>query len=200
MMMMVVVVVVMMVPVAMRHHDDHRAAPVVMVMMVVVVMELSELNVVLSGRRRTLFIDCLQHRLGVRDRFQQIGKGIRLQYIRRRRCRCSLGSVQCSERRHRSQKSSDLLVHKVSSKAHSPGTQREPRAHVPRLVGGLTSKFVRLLRYGSSFAASCRNCSNSLLTCSGCSCCTQWPAPSTRWQPIILVQARVCIASKVPAT
>jgi hypothetical protein len=122
------VMVMMVVPVAMRHHDDHRPTPVVMVMMVVVMVELSELNVVLSGSRRTLFIDCLQHRLGVRDRLQQIGEGIRLQYVCRRGCRCSLGSVQCSERRHRSQKSSDLLVHKVSSKAHSPGTQREPRA------------------------------------------------------------------------
>jgi hypothetical protein len=126
--MMVVMVMMMVVPVAMRHHDDHRPTPVVMVMMVVVMVELGELNIVFSGRRLTLFVDRLQHRFGVRDRLQQIGEGIRLQDVCRRRSWCSLGGVQCSERRHRSQKSSDLLVHKVSSKAHSPGTQREPRA------------------------------------------------------------------------
>src|SRR2546427_10817102 len=30
------------------------------------------------------------------------------------------------------------------------------------------------------YADSRRNASKSLLTCSGCSCCTQWPAPSSR--------------------
>jgi hypothetical protein len=71
-MMMVVVVVV--VPVAMRHDDDDGPpVPTVMVMMVVM-MELGKLNVVLRRRLRDLFIDRLQHRLGVRDRLQQIGE------------------------------------------------------------------------------------------------------------------------------
>ena len=34
-----------------------------------------------------------------------------------------------------------------------------------------------------------RNSTSSSLTFSACSCCTQWPAPSIRWQPIIYVQA-----------
>ena len=36
------------------------------------------------------------------------------------------------------------------------------------------------------------NWTNSSVTCSGCSCCTQWPAPSSRWQPSMRVQA-VCL-------
>jgi hypothetical protein len=73
----VVVMVVMMMVVAMRHDDDDGPpVPTVMVMMVVVVvmMELGKLNVVFRRWRRDLFIDGLQHRLGVRDRLQQIGE------------------------------------------------------------------------------------------------------------------------------
>ena len=70
-MMMVVVVVV----VAMRHDDDDGPpVPTVMVMMVVVMMELGKLNVVFRRWRRDLLVDGLQHRLGVRDRLQQIGE------------------------------------------------------------------------------------------------------------------------------
>lgn len=36
------------------------------------------------------------------------------------------------------------------------------------------------------------------LTSSACSCCTQWPAPSTRWQPVIRVQISFCMCSKSP--
>jgi len=72
---MVVMVVMMMVVVAMRHDDDDGPpVPTVMVMMVVVMMELGKLNVVFRRWRRDLFIDRLQHRLGVRDRLQQIGE------------------------------------------------------------------------------------------------------------------------------
>ena len=39
--------------------------------------------------------------------------------------------------------------------------------------------------------------SNALTAC-GCSCCTQCPAPSTRWQPSNRVQAAFCIFSKSP--
>src|SRR5215470_16656741 len=92
---MVVMVVMMMVVVAMRHDDDDGPpVPTVMVMMVVVMMELGKLNVVFRRWRRDLFIDRLQHRLG---------------------------SVQRSERRHCSQKSSDLPVYEISRK-------RQPRS------------------------------------------------------------------------
>ena len=43
-----------------------------------------------------------------------------------------------------------------------------------------------------------RNWMSSLLTCSGCSCCTQCPAPSTRWKPTIRVHAVVRILSTAP--
>ena len=73
---MVVMMMVVVVVVAMRHDDDDGPpVPTVMVMMVVVVMmELGKLNVVFRRWRRDLFIDGLQHRLGVRDRLQQIGE------------------------------------------------------------------------------------------------------------------------------
>ena len=35
-------------------------------------------------------------------------------------------------------------------------------------------------------------------TASGCSCCAQCPAPSSRWHPTIRVQAISCICSKAP--
>src|SRR3984893_7322711 len=44
----------------------------------------------------------------------------------------------------------------------------------------------------------CKNSIKSSLTRPGCSCCTQWPAPSIRWQPSIRVQALCCIRSKLP--
>src|SRR5438552_2545569 len=34
-----------------------------------------------------------------------------------------------------------------------------------------------------------RNCMSNVLTCSGCSCCTQCPAPSNKWKPTIRVHA-----------
>ena len=40
-----------------------------------------------------------------------------------------------------------------------------------------------------------RNSSNNVFTRSGCSCCTQCPAPSIRCRPIMRVQARSAIAS-----
>jgi hypothetical protein len=42
-----------------------------------------------------------------------------------------LRCIQCPERRHRSQKSSDLLIHRSPPKASNPGTQRGPPAIVP---------------------------------------------------------------------
>jgi uncharacterized paraquat-inducible protein A len=123
----VMMVVVMVVTVAMRHHDNHRAAPMAVMMVVVMMMELRELNVV-RRQRRFAFIDRLQLRLGVRDRLQQIGERIRLQNVDRRRCRRCLSSIQGPERRHRSQKSSNLLVHMSPPKGLKPrNATRTPR-------------------------------------------------------------------------
>src|SRR2546425_1362766 len=43
-----------------------------------------------------------------------------------------------------------------------------------------------------------RNWISSVLTFSGCSCCTQCPAPSTRWKPTMRVHAVVRILSAAP--
>ena len=40
--------------------------------------------------------------------------------------------------------------------------------------------------------------SNRSMTCSGCSCCTQWPAPSTRWQPSMLRAGAVAACARAP--
>jgi hypothetical protein len=120
--------VVVMMTVAMRHHDDHRAAPMAVMMVVVMVMKLRELDVVRRRRRGFAFIDRLQLRLGVWDRLQQIGERIRLQNVDRRRCRRCLSSIQGPERRHRSQKSSNLLVHMSPPKGLKPrNATRTPR-------------------------------------------------------------------------
>src|SRR3979411_441970 len=69
---------------------------------------------VLAGARcRRAFIGGLQQRGGIRDRLEQLGKGIRPQHVGRGRTWSwrSLSGIECSERSHRSQKSSDLLFH-----------------------------------------------------------------------------------------
>ena len=43
-----------------------------------------------------------------------------------------------------------------------------------------------------------RNSRSSALTCSGCSCCTQCPAPSMSWMPRNCVQARSRMRSRPP--
>lgn len=47
-------------------------------------------------------------------------------------------------------------------------------------------------------AAYRRNSSSSELTCRGCSCCTQCPAPGSRCTPLIRVQTSRCISSNAP--
>lgn len=42
------------------------------------------------------------------------------------------------------------------------------------------------------------NSSSNFVTSSAFSCCTQWPAPSRRWQPIRLVQTTSRIGSRLP--
>ena len=50
---------------------------------------------------------------------------------------------------------------------------------------------------GQAFV-SFRNLIRRRLTSAACSCCTQWPAPSTMWISFILVQALFCIFSSAP--
>src|SRR5258708_29580408 len=121
---MMVMMVVMVMTVSARHDDDAgrliipiiSAISVVVVMMMVMV-ELGKLNVFVRRRGRRGFIDRLQQRSRVRDRLEKVGEGIRPQNVgwSRTRGRRGLRGIECPERRHRSQKSSDLLVHFLSS-------------------------------------------------------------------------------------
>jgi hypothetical protein len=116
---MMVVMMVVMMPETRRHHHD--AWPIGVMMMVMVVMmgadhdELRQRDVRWPGRRG--FIDRFQQSRRIRDRLEQVGEGIRPQDVARggTRGRCSLNGIHCPERRHRSQKSSDLLIHMFSS-------------------------------------------------------------------------------------
>lgn len=47
-------------------------------------------------------------------------------------------------------------------------------------------------------SVSFRNLISRRLTSAACSCCTQWPAPSTMWISFMLVQALFCIFSSAP--
>jgi hypothetical protein len=143
------VVVVMMMTVSARHDDDagrviSAISGVVVVMMVVVITadaddDLGQLDVRVRGLGRSGFIDGLQQRGCVRDRFEQVGEGIRPHYVGRGRTwrRRGLGAAECPERRHRSQKSRDLLFHKSSS---SSGFLR---AHRPALGNAALKKWFR---------------------------------------------------------
>ena len=121
MVMMVVVMVVVAPPV--RHHHDMRPTTPVMVMVVVMMMVISrELNIFIRRRSRSGFVDRLQHRRSVRDRFKQVGERIRFQNVGRCRTRHrgSLRRTECSECRHRSQQAGDFSSHGVLSN-HAPG-------------------------------------------------------------------------------
>ena len=52
-------------------------------------------------------------------------------------------------------------------------------------------------QFGQAFV-SFRNLISRRLTSAACSCCTQWPAPSTMWISFMLVQALFCIFSSAP--
>ena len=108
--MVVVMVMMVVIPaVSRRHHDDARSIASIGMMMVVMVVltdvELRQLDVLVRRRAGSGFIDGLQQRCGVGDRLQQLGEGIRTQYIARGRTRRrrGLSGVECPERRHRSQ-------------------------------------------------------------------------------------------------
>jgi len=101
------VMVVVVVPMATDY--DHGASAVMAVMMMVM-MVLSELYI---GACWSLLVDHSKYRGGVRDRFQQFRIGVGLQRVRRHRR--GIRRRQRPERRHRSQKSSNLLFHDVCS-------------------------------------------------------------------------------------
>jgi hypothetical protein len=124
------VMVVVMITTISGHHDDAGAIPLiaisaieaVMMVMVVMMVELNKLDIFVRRRSRPGFIDCLQERSGVRDRLEKVGEGIGPQDIGRGRTWNwrSFGGVECSERRHRSQESSDLFFH-ILLHSMSPG-------------------------------------------------------------------------------
>lgn len=64
-------------------------APVVVVVMMVMVMILCELHARRAAARPLLLVHRLQDRAGIRDGRQQVGIGIGLQHLRRRRQRRS---------------------------------------------------------------------------------------------------------------
>jgi hypothetical protein len=82
-------------------------APVVVVMVMVV---LRELHARRPGSRALLFIHCPQNRAGIGDGRQQVGVGIGLQHLCRRRKRGGASRRNGAERCYRAQKSGDLLV------------------------------------------------------------------------------------------
>jgi hypothetical protein len=83
-------------------------AVVVVVMMVMVVSR--ELHARHPGSGSLLFIHCPQNRAGIGDGRQQVGVGIGLQHLCRRRKRAGASRRNGAERCHRAQKSGDLLV------------------------------------------------------------------------------------------
>src|ERR1700682_809601 len=123
------VMVVMVITTISGHHDDAGAIPLIAIsaieavmMVMMMIIELSKLDIFVRRRSRPGLIDCLQQRSGVRDRLEKGGEGIGPQDIGRGRTWNwhSLSSVECSERRHRSQQSSDLLFH-ILLHSMSPG-------------------------------------------------------------------------------
>jgi hypothetical protein len=102
---MMMVVMVMMMP-----------AHVVVVMVVVMTHhdQLRQFDVGLRGGRG--LVDDLQQRRRIRDRLEQAGEGVRTHDVGRDRHRRGLSGAQGPERRHRPQKSSDLLIHRFSSR------------------------------------------------------------------------------------
>src|SRR5579883_891873 len=83
----------------------------------------------------------------------------------------------------------DAAEHGTRLCGRAPGFQNHIDSSPP-----LRERARQALRY----AAFRRNSVSKPLTASGCSCWTQWPAPSTRRQNSIFVKARSCIRSKSP--
>jgi len=86
--MVMVMVVMMMVPV--RHDHDARGPTPVMVVVMMVVMVLRKLHPRLITHGTLLLIHRLQDLAGIGDRLEEVGVGIGVQNIRRRRQRCGL--------------------------------------------------------------------------------------------------------------
>jgi hypothetical protein len=130
---MVVMMMVMVMVTARRYHDpgDVTAIGVMVVMMVMVITadadnDLGQLDIRVRRLGRRRFIDGLQQFGRVRDRFEQVGEGIRPHHVCRGRSRRSLSGVHRPERRYRSQKSSYLLIHRISSNEQLPVTATRP--------------------------------------------------------------------------
>jgi hypothetical protein len=143
-------VVVMVMVAAVSGHDDDPGpitrvivsailAVVMMVVVMMVMIELGELHISVRRLDRCGFIDSLQQRSRVRDRLKKVGEGIRPQDVARGRTWRwrGLSGIQCPERRHRSQKPSDLLFHKTPPPVIFDG-------HITR------QSATRLLRNGSA--------------------------------------------------
>jgi hypothetical protein len=194
MMVVIKVVVMVVVPATMRvHHDDGTTAEIavmVMMMVVMVMVELRHLHVVFGRFRRRLLIQCLQHLRRIRDRLEQVGIGIGLHDIGRAGRRRSLSRAERADSGDRAQQSCDSLIHIRSPHVHCPEAERHGEGFVPSSAcqTGRDDQPVNLFRKRSS----------SRSTASGCSCCTQWPAPSTSSHSVMLLQARVCIVSNAP--
>jgi hypothetical protein len=88
------------------------------------------------------------------------------------------------------------------------GADGNPGQMSTRCVGMATSKAL-MRRCASSWRSPelgenlrrpqpLRNCKSNLLNSSGCSCCTQCPAPSTKYVPRHWVQTPLCIRSRTP--
>ena len=103
-MVMVVMMVVVVMPVAV----------VMVVMMMVMVVILRELHARRVTACALLFIHRLQQRAGIGDWCQQVGVGIGLQHLARRRKRRGVTRRHGAERGNRAQKSGDLLVQSFS--------------------------------------------------------------------------------------
>ena len=128
-MMMVVVMMVMPMP-----PDHNHRSPRMGVVMMVVMMSLGKLHRALGARSRRL-IHRAQRRRSVADRLKQVGVGIGLQHVGRRR-RGNRGSLSCGERAERghcAEQTSNFLIHGGFLRGHDrpePQTGRRPGSSV----------------------------------------------------------------------
>jgi hypothetical protein len=80
---------------------------------------------------------------------------------------------------------------KATSASATLGDIRSPE------IGDLKASFLAIGALQPAAGPRRKSISNAL-TASGCSCWTQWPAPSSKLQPTILVQTLSCMRSSAP--
>jgi hypothetical protein len=85
--------------------------PEVMVVVMMVIVELCKLHISFCRWGGLRFVDCLQHRRGIGNRFQQLGERISPQSLTRGRWRWRGLSCAHGPERRRAQKSRNLLFH-----------------------------------------------------------------------------------------